>query len=321
MSEINADELKTAQKDGYRQGDSSARTASSRPSRTCCAVRRGRLKVEVDSQGRVVRTIVDRKAVPGKDVKLTLDVDIQRMAEQSLAQGMDGARSVPRPEREAALRELPGGRRRRGRARSERRLGRRHGVEPDVRPRQFAAGITPEEFQQLNRPESNFPLVNRATQGLYAPGSTFKPFTAIAGLQTGQIDPNAGFSDQGCLNIGDEQRCNAGKTPHGTVNLPSALTVSSDTYFYNVGRNMWQQYNNWLKNKDGDKAVADDEIGKGYAIQDTAKTYGFDRPTGVGLRDEAGVACRTNSGRKSSTRTSPTRVRSASGRCGCLATT
>src|SRR5207244_2560961 len=75
---------------------------------------------------------------------------------------------------------------------------------PTYDPRQFAAGITPEEFQQLNRPESNFPLVNRATQGLYAPGSTFKLFTAIAGLQTGQVDPNAGFYDQGCLHVGHE---------------------------------------------------------------------------------------------------------------------
>jgi penicillin-binding protein 2 len=231
---------------------------------------------------------VDRKAVPGKDVKLTLDVDIQRMAEQSLAQGMDGARALRDQNETQRFANYRAG------AGAVVALDPNDGSvvamasNPTYDPRQFAAGITPEEFQQLNRPESNFPLVNRATQGLYAPGSTFKPFTAIAGLQTGQIDPNAGFSDQGCLNIGDEQRCNAGKTPHGTVNLPSALTVSSDTYFYNVGRNMWQQYNNWLKNKDGDKAVADDEIGKGYAIQDTAKTYGFDRPTGVGLRDEAG---------------------------------
>ena len=77
-------------------------------------------------------------------------------------------------------------------------------------------------------------------------------------------------------------------TSNGSVALSQAITVSSDTYFYNVGRNMWQHYNDWLKNKNGDKAIADDEISKGYAIQDTARKYGFDRPTGVGLRDEAG---------------------------------
>src|SRR2546421_481046 len=285
VSEINADELKTREKDGYRQGDLIGKDGVEQTFEDVLRGTPRKLKVEVDSQGRVVRTIVDRKAVAGKDVKLTLDVDIQRVAEQSLAQGMDGARGLQDQTEKQRFASYRAG------AGAVVALDPNDGSvvamasNPTYDPRQFAAGITPEEFQQLNRPESNFPLVNRATQGLYAPGSTFKLFTAIAGLQTGQIDPNAGFSDQGCLDIGNEQRCNAGKTPHGTVNLPSALTVSSDTYFYNVGRNMWQQYNAWLKNKDGDKAVADDEIGKGYAIQDTAKKYGFDRPTGVRLPD------------------------------------
>ena len=288
VSEINADELKTREKDGYRQGDLIGKDGVEQTFEDVLRGTPRKLKVEVDSQGRVVRTIVDRKAVAGKDVKLTLDVDIQRMAEQSLAQGMDGARGLRDQNEKQRFANYRAG------AGAVVALDPNDGSvvamasNPTYDPRQFAAGITPEEFQQLNRPESNFPLVNRATQGLYAPGSTFKLFTAIAGLQTGQVDPNAGFSDQGCLDIGNEQRCNAGKTPHGTVNLPSALTVSSDTYFYNVGRNMWQHYNDWLKNKNGDKAIADDEIGKGYAIQDTAKKYGFDRPTGVGLRDEAG---------------------------------
>jgi len=288
VSEINADELKTREKDGYRQGDLIGKDGVEQTFEDVLRGTPRKLKVEVDSQGRVVRTIVDRKAVAGKDVKLTLDVDIQRVAEQSLAQGMDGARGLRDQNEKQRFATYRAG------AGAVVALDPNDGSvvamasNPTYDPRQFAAGITPEEFQQLNRPESNFPLVNRATQGLYAPGSTFKLFTAIAGLQTGQVDPNAGFSDQGCLDIGNEQRCNAGKTPHGTVNLPSALTVSSDTYFYNVGRNMWQHYNDWLKNKNGDKATADDEIGKGYAIQDTAKKYGFDRPTGVGLRDEAG---------------------------------
>jgi penicillin-binding protein 2 len=288
VSEINADELKTRAKDGYRQGDLIGKDGAEQTFEDVLRGTPRKLKVEVDSQGRIVRTIVDRKAVAGKDVKLTLDADIQRVAEQSLAQGMDGARGVrdqTETQRFASYRAGAG---------AVVALDPNDGSvvamasNPTYDPRQFAAGITPEEFQQLNRPESNFPLVNRATQGLYAPGSTFKVFTAIAGLQTGQIDPNAGFYDQGCLNIGDQQRCNAGKTPHGTVNLPAALTVSSDTYFYNVGRDMWQHYNTWTKVKTGDKATADDEISKGYAIQNTAKTYGFDRPTGVGLRDEAG---------------------------------
>src|SRR5262249_62268839 len=65
-------------------------------------------------------------------------------------------------------------------------------------------------------------------------------------------------------------------------------TVSSDTYFYDIGRDMWQHYNSYLKEKDTNKDAADADIAKGYAIQKTAKAYGFDKPTGVGLSDEAG---------------------------------
>ncbi|HKH26155.1 MAG TPA: penicillin-binding protein 2 [Acidimicrobiia bacterium] len=290
ISEINADELEAHKDEGYREGELIGKDGVEQ---TFEGVLRGtprRLKVEVDSRGRVVRTIEERKAVPGKDVKLTLDIDVQRMAEQSLAQGMEGARRLQDQNEKQRFESYRAG------AGAVVALDPNDGSvvamasNPTYDPRQFSSGITPEEFQLLSRPDSNFPLVNRAVQGLYAPGSTFKPFTAIAGLQTGQLDPNAGFSDQGCLSIGDppEERCNAGKKAHGTVNLPQALTVSSDTYFYDVGRDMWHHYNMWTKTKAGDEAVAEDEISKGYAIQNTAKAYGFDRPTGVGLRDEAG---------------------------------
>lgn len=288
VSEINADELKAYKNEGYRQGDLIGKDGIEQTFENVLRGTPRKLKVEVDSRGRVVRTIEERKAVAGKDVKLTLDLDVQRMAEQSLAQGMDGARRLQDQNEKQRFASFRAG------AGAVVALDPNDGSviamasNPTYDPRQFAGGITPEAFQQLERPESNFPLVNRAVQGLYAPGSTFKPFTAIAGLQTGQLDPNALFSDQGCLDIGDQQRCNAGKTPHGMVNLPQALTVSSDTYFYDLGRDMWQHYNASLRERDTNKEAADAEIAKGYAIQDTAKAYGFDSPTGVGLPDEAG---------------------------------
>ncbi len=288
VSEINGSELKAHRNDGYREGDLIGKDGVEQMFESVLRGKPRRLKVEVDSQGRVVRTIEDRKAVAGKDVKLTLDLDIQRLAEQSLADGMEGARKFRDQTDKSRVVNYRAG------AGTVIALDPNDGSivamasNPTYDPRQFANGITPEEFQLLNKPDSNFPLVNRAVQGLYAPGSTFKLFSAIAGLQTGQLDPTAGFNDQGCLNIGDppEQRCNAGKTPHGTVNLPEALTVSSDVYFYNLGRNMWQHYNTWNKENTGGKKGESDEIDKGYAIQNTAKAYGFGRPTGVGLPGE-----------------------------------
>ncbi len=288
VSEINGSELKAHRNDGYREGDLIGKDGVEQMFESVLRGKPRRLKVEVDSQGRVVRTLEDRKAVAGKDVKLTLDLDIQRLAEQSLADGMEGARKFRDQSDKSRIVNYRAG------AGSVVAMDPNDGSivamasNPTYDPRQFANGITPEEFQLLTKPDSNFPLVNRAVQGLYAPGSTFKLFSAIAGLQTGQLDPTAGFNDTGCLNIGDppEQRCNAGKTPHGTVNLPGALTVSSDVYFYNLGRNMWQHYNTWNNEKSDGKKPESDEIDKGYAIQNTAKAYGFGRPTGVGLPGE-----------------------------------
>ena len=288
VSEINGDELKAHRNEGYREGDLIGKDGVEQMFEGVLRGRPRKLKVEVDSQGRVVRTIEDRKAVAGKDVQLTIDLDIQRLAEQSLAQGMEGARRFRDATDKTRLQNYRAG------AGSVVALDPNDGSviamasNPTYDPRQFTNGITPEEFQQLNRPDGNFPLVNRAIQGQYAPGSTFKLFTAIAGLQTGQLDPAASFLDQGCLNIGDppEERCNAGKTPHGSVNLPAALAVSSDVYFYDVGRDMWQHYNTWNKEKSDGKKPDSDEIDKGYAIQYTAKAYGFGRVTGVGLPGE-----------------------------------
>jgi len=276
VAEINSDELKAHAAEEYREGDLIGKDGVEK---MFDGVLRGtprKLKVEVDSRGRLQHTFEERKPVAGNDVRLTIDADIQRIAEQSLAQGMEAAR----------------GARYRAGAGAVVVLDPNDGSvvamasSPTYDPRTFATGITPEQFQMLNNPGSNFPLVNRAVSGLYAPGSTFKPFTAVAGLETGQIDPNAGFLDQGYVDIGNQRRYNARRTAHGTVNLAGALTVSSDAYFYEVGREMWQSYNRWERAKNAGHAPNDDDIKKGYAIQHTAETYGFGHATGIGLGGE-----------------------------------
>jgi penicillin-binding protein 2 len=278
VAEVNADELKAHATEGYREGDLIGKDGVEKMFEGVLRGTPRKLKVEVDSRGRMQHTFEERKPVAGNDVQLTIDIDIQRMAEQSLAQGMDGARSAQYRAGAGAVVVLdPNDGSVVAMASS-----------PTYDPSTFTTGITPEQFQTLNKPASNFPLVNRAVSGLYAPGSTFKPFTAIAGLETGQIDPNAGFLDQGYLDIGDppQRRFNARGTAYGTVNLSSALTVSSDAYFYDVGRDMWQSYNRWDKAKNAGHTPNDDDIKKGYAIQHTAEMYGFGHATGIGLGGE-----------------------------------
>jgi penicillin-binding protein 2 len=286
VGSITGDELKARAKEGYRQGDLIGKDGVELMFESVLRGKPRRLELAVDNRGRVVRTVRDRPAVPGKDVKLTIDVDIQRVAEESLAQGMDGARSIQAPNqtRYEQFRAAGG---------SVVALDATDGSvvamasAPSYDPAVFNQGLTPDEFKALRDDPGN-PLVNRAIQGLYAPGSTWKLITAVAALETGQLDPNDPYNDQGCLEVSNETRCNAGKKRNGTVNLSRALTVSSDVYFYELGRDMWQHYNGWKQANDDGQPAPEDLIKKGYAIQDTARKFGFGEPTGIGLPSEQG---------------------------------
>ena len=145
---------------------------------------------------------------------------------------------------------------------------------PSYPVNQFTNGIPPSAFKIYSSPFSGDPLLNRATQGLYPPGSTFKMLTAVAALQHGEATPATSFDDNGCLVFGGQQFCNAGKEKLGIVNMPQAITVSSDLYFYNLGFKFWETFNK------GD-------VKNGYGIQSTARSFGLGRPTGVGLPQEA----------------------------------
>jgi penicillin-binding protein 2 len=239
-------------------------------------------KLEVNSRGQVVHIINDTPAKSGNDLKLTMDVGIQKIAEDSLQQGILQVRQMRDTTFKNQLKNFsaPGG--------SAIVLDARDGSvvamasNPTFDVTKFTSGVPLDEFKTLTNAASNYPLLNRATQGLYPPGSTFKLITAIAALEHAQainaVPGSAGynFNDNGCLNFGNppQQFCNAGKTPHGNVDLPHAIEVSSDVYFYNLGFKFWKTYSN------GDHA-------NGYGIQQVAKQFGFGRSTAVGLPQEA----------------------------------
>ncbi|MGQ0804123.1 MAG: penicillin-binding protein 2 [Actinomycetota bacterium] len=283
--EINADELKALQGEGYRQGDKIGKAGVEQMFESELRGQPHVQKLEVDSRGRVVSVLEDREAVSGKDVQLTIDIDIQRIAEESLAQGMEGARDIrdiPEDDEENPTFETF-----RAGAGSVTVLNPNDGSvvamasAPDYDPAAFTnGGIPSKTLEEFESKDSNFPLLNRAVQGTYAPGSTFKLITGLAGLDSKLITPDEKINDTGCLKVDVLEFCNAGKKEHGTVDLPGALTVSSDVYFYEIGRDIWQYYNDEVNKKGG-------EPKKGYAIQDTAAEFGFGTPTGVGLGGEA----------------------------------
>jgi len=234
VGEINDKELPARRSRGYRAGDSIGKSGVELAYEDDLRGEPEVEKLEVDAQGRVLRSLGRQPAVQGHDVRLTLDLDLQKVAEESLQQSLTAARGAY--DNETAKRFLaPAG--------SAVVLDPRDGSVlamasyPTYDPTKFIDGISDKDYAELQDPAGHYPLNNRVTQGLYAPASTFKLVTSIAGLETGLITPQYTVNDRGTFTIGDPPTVlkNAFSEAFGYVNLASALTVSSDVYFYELG--------------------------------------------------------------------------------------
>lgn len=222
-----------------------------------------------------LETIVGREqieaATPGADVVLTIDTRLQVVAEQALETGLLNARrqegefnvTRPAPAGSVVVLDITDG--------SVAAMA----SYPSFDPNDFVGGISLDVWERITADSSYAPLNNRAIQGLYAPGSTFKPFTAIAGLEAGVIDLGTVLTDPGFydLEVCDGEKCrwtNAGNAPYGTVDLTRSLVVSSDVYYYSMGADIQVEL------PDGE-----DEV-----IQDVAAEFGFGSETGIQLPAE-----------------------------------
>ena len=276
---INAQELAAHRSDGYTTHDTIGKTGVEQTFESELRGVPGLEKITVKSDGTPVSKVVTREPVAGHDVQLTIDIDTQKSAEKSLQQGIDGAKHLVDPDSGSYYRANAG---------AVIVLDARTGSvvamasNPSYDPQALANGTVGKEFFD---PKGPLPLLDRALNS-YAPGSTFKTFTAIAMLQSGIRNANDTVDDEGCFEFGNnEKRCNAKKEKFFIVDLRRALTVSSDVYFYNVGNAFWNVYNAKGAGREGGDDGADHPVG--YAMQNVARTYGFDEPTGVGLAGDA----------------------------------
>ena len=135
--------------------------------------------------------------------------------------------------------------------------------QPTYDPKVWSGGITTKELKQLYSEKSGNPLLSRATQGQYAPGSTWKPFMTVGAL-------NNGFSESTSLNcssglqVGNRLFKNYESAAYGYISFAKALELSCDTFFYRVGLSFWQQFGSDPANvKAKDPLVS------------TAKNFGF----------------------------------------------
>ena len=268
IGEISDKELAARKKLGYRAGDQIGQTGVEAAYEDALRGQPGVTKIQVDSKGRVLVGLGSQPPVQGHDVQLTIDMDVQKLAEESLAQGLAAAQQNVDKLGNGAKFKAPAG--------AVVVLDPRDGsvlaaaTAPTYNPTDFINGISADKFSAYQN-DPRFPLDDRTIQGQYAPGSTFKLITAIAGLQAGLITPQQSFNDKGFLQVGPTKFVNDNKLSYGPVNLPRALTVSSDAYFYNVGAQFWN----------GRAHFGDD------GLQSVARQLGLGSKTGIPLPNEA----------------------------------
>jgi penicillin-binding protein 2 len=168
-------------------------------------------QVEVDAAGRAVRTLSRTPPIPGNDLRLSLDIRIQKVAEEAFGDRRGGLVAIdPASGDVLAFVSKPG-------------------YDPNL----FVEGIDPANWELLNESPDK-PLLNRPLRGAYPPGSTIKPFLALGALTSGKRTPAQVIHDPGFFHLpGAAHRFNDDKPGgHGTVDMYKSIVVSCDTYYY-----------------------------------------------------------------------------------------
>jgi penicillin-binding protein 2 len=240
LGEISEDELTEWADRGYNMGDLVGRAGLERQYEELLRGQDGADFVEVDALGRrthIFPELPSREAVPGNDLVLSLDANLQKTAERALdalpPHGQPYPKVLPawgpRPDSlgpavPAALIALD------PRTGEVLALASRPAFDPNL----FIRGFSPSDWKALNAP--GHPLLNRAVGSSYPPGSVFKVFTSLAGLESGVITPTRTFSScGGGYFYGNRVFGCWRKGGHGTLALSDALTRSCDVYYYQVG--------------------------------------------------------------------------------------
>lgn len=198
--------------EGARSGDVVGQAGIERSHNRILMGREGTRRVVVDSRGRFVEELEYADPVPGQDLWTTIDLDLQAVAEQGLAATKLNGVAIAMDPRTGEILALVS--------------------HPSYDPNLFAGGISPEQYGAL-RDNPDKPLINRAIQDIYPPGSTWKIIMAMAGLSEGSMKPNEGIPCGGGISIGS--RFAACHGSHGAPNLERAIAISCNGYFYRVG--------------------------------------------------------------------------------------
>jgi penicillin-binding protein 2 len=245
--EVTEQQLKEPRYQGLLPGDQVGQTGVEDTYDNVLRGTNGLLKVQVDAAGQPTgRTLSEVQPKPGDNLMVTLDPKVQ-------AAGQAAIDSFPHPGAFVVMNIHNG-----------QILG--LGSSPTYDPSVFTKPVIPQSTYDQIFSGTEAPYIDRATQSYYPTGSTFKPITAIAALESGVLTPTQTIVDGGSFQLGNLSLQNAGGGAYGALQLPQALQVSSDVFFYNVGALLY---------KSG-----------GDAQQKWASDLGIGHPTGIDLPGE-----------------------------------
>ncbi|BEV18013.1 penicillin-binding protein 2 [Herbaspirillum sp. DW155] len=197
-------------------------------------------EVEISASGRAVRSLSRTPATPGKNLILSIDIELQKVVEEAFGD-QKGALVAINPATGDILAYVS---------------------QPSYDPNLFVEGIDQQSWDELNKSPDR-PLLNRPLSGLYSPGSTYKPFMALAALELGKRRPQDAIRDPGFFVLGNHRFRDDKEGGHGVVDMYRSIVVSCDTYYYMLANDMGVN-----------------------AIHDFMKPFGFGQITGIDLEHE-----------------------------------
>lgn len=232
VSNIDSEEYKTLKDKGYSQNSIIGKTGLEAFLEEYLKGENGIIRTEVDSKGKATYEYAYKEAIGGKDVTLTLDYRLQKIAEESLKNNIKRLQT----EKGSKYTDANAG----AVVITSVKTGEVLALTsfPSFDPNLFISGISYNDWNKLNN-DVRIPMFNRATQGTYSPGSTFKMISAIAGLETGKITATELIQDTGVYPYSYNPVCwiyTDYHRTHGYINVAEAIKVSCNCYFYEVGR-------------------------------------------------------------------------------------
>jgi Cell division protein FtsI/penicillin-binding protein 2 len=214
LSEISEAELEFGKKYGYRAKDLVGRDGIEKYYDSYLSGVDGGIQIQVDNRGRLVRTLGMKEPVNGKDLRLTIDIDLQSACDKAL-EDKRGAIIIMDPNTGEVL-----------------ALASSPGFDPNV----FVRPEGSSERVRLIKDKKLFPLLDRAISGIYQPGSVFKIVVAMTALDMGRISRKTRFNCAGSFTLGTGKFACWKEGGHGSQNVVDALMNSCNVFFYNAGR-------------------------------------------------------------------------------------